>query len=465
MKALIALTILAVLALFVGLLKSRKLLLPLVLLGLAGVLALVMQYGCQCEGTFFHQYFDESTYRNMFSFDKFAAVFAGMMLVATLLISMLATDGFIYNESHRPELFALMLFSLCGGIVMVGSTHLVMLFLGIEILSIPAYVLAGSNQRDSQSNEAALKYFLMGAFTTGILLFGIALMYGGSGSMSLDGLMTYSRHSEVSGMFKAGMLLVLIAMCFKIGIAPFHFWGPDVYEGTPSIITSYMATVVKTAAIAATFRFFAQIIGHDAAWMISLVWMAALTMFIGNLTATVQSGFKRMLAYSSIAHAGYVLIAFFTPSLQATQSVVFYLAAYTVATIACFAVLIGVQQQRKNDLFESFNGLAKTNPLAAFTLTLALLSLAGIPPLAGFFAKYYLFSNGWAGYPWLILVAIINSAISIYYYFRTIIAMWFHEPTDEPLSFSMLQKVVLLLTLAGLFTLGLMPGLLLDFLG
>jgi NADH-quinone oxidoreductase subunit N len=468
MKAIIVLTIWAIITLFAGLFKVRKALLPLAFTGLALVLGMVLFYGCHCTDSMFGYVIDENRYLSMLDFNRYAAAFSGVMIASTLLIILLSGRGLNYHESHRPEHYGLMMFSLAGAMVLVSFNHMVMLFLGIEIMSIPLYVLAGSDKRSASSAEAAIKYYLMGAFATGIILFGIALMYGSSGQFSQAGIMHYAHAGHVSDMFKAGILFLLVGMCFKIGAVPFHFWSPDVYTGSPSIITSFMATVAKTAGIAALYRMFGTIIGNIPAWMDTLAIIAVASMFLGNLMAVIQTGFKRMMAYSSIAHVGYLLIAATSVvSVQSSnESLLLYMAAYSVASIASFGVLILIQQQRGGDSFSAFNGLGKTNMGVAIALTVAMISLAGIPPTAGFFSKYFLFTTGFEAHPWLIVAAIINSAISIYYYFKVVMAMWFQKEDGHAgsLEVPLAYRVVFIITTIGIFAIGLFPEAILHIL-
>lgn len=466
MKLIIFITLSAIFVLFSSIFKASKAALPLTIMALLIALGMVFQYNCQCEGSFFRSFVDESVYRNMLSFNRFSAVFSGIMILATLLIIVLSanTNKSIFDH-YRSDIYGLMLFSLCGAFMLVSYQHLVILFLGIEILSIPLYVLAGSRKNDPQSNEAAFKYFLMGSFTTGIILFGIALIYGSTGTFDLNSLAAYSHHENTSTMFKVGMMLLLAGMSFKIGLVPFHFWSPDVYSGSPSVITAFMATVVKTSVLAATYILFSKVFGVGSGWTDTMAVIAAATMFLGNLSATRQTGFKRTMAYSSIAHAGYVLIALISPELASYKAVMLYMAAYSFATIGAFAVMLAIKRFTGTDDFDSFNGLGKSNPALAVALTIIMMSLAGIPITAGFISKYYLFTTGWSGYSWLIILAIINSAISIYFYFKPLIAAWFKQANaDSPIiKVDASLQIVLWACVIGTIALGLYPDLLLYF--
>lgn len=345
---------------------------------------------------------------------------------------------------------------------MFSFTNLTMLFLGIEILSIPLYVLAGSRRDDLNSNEAALKYFLMGAFATGILLFGMALLYGATASFDLLSIArAIGNGGAMSGMLKAGILLVIIGLSFKISAVPFHFWAPDVYQGSPNLVTAFMATVVKTAGFAAFYRLFA--IAFPAAegfWSVPVAAIAALTMTLANLTALFQTDFKRMMAYSSISHAGYLLLAILAIGTEgADRALLFYALTYSLATICAFGAYMVVAESSGNGSFAAFNGLSNRQPLFAAALAIAMLSLAGIPPTAGFFGKYFLFTAAFAKYPWLIVLAVVNSAISIYYYFKIIIAMYFtREETGESISIPASIRWTIALGLLLITLLTLVPG-------
>jgi NADH-quinone oxidoreductase subunit N len=336
-----------------------------------------------------------------------------------------------------------------------------MLFLGIEILSIPMYVLAGSKKDVITSNEAGFKYLILGAFSTGFLLFGITLIYGSTASFDLPTIADFitSHQGTIPGMFYVGVLLILVAMVFKVSAVPFHFWAPDVYEGAPTSVTAFMATVVKTAAFAAFLRLFYSTFASTGGEWVNVLWViAALTLLVGNITAVIQTSIKRMLAYSSIAHAGYLLLALIALNHYSQSSVLFYALAYSIGSIASFGVLNIVMKARENDTADAFNGLAKSNPLLAAAMTVALLSLAGIPPTAGFFAKYYIFTAAFqSGYGGLVLIAILASLIGVYYYFRIIIAMFFKQSDAAPIEVSSNHKLLFIITILLTVALGLFP--------
>jgi len=430
MTALLILFLTAIAVLFIGL-KNRKWLQPLALLGtlLALGATAVDLFGIQLPGLGGQAGFGwGSEYASMFRFMPFALAFSGVAILSTALIIGLSGWGFRNLNSTLGDHYGLILFSLCGALVMFSFTNMTMLFLGIEILSIPLYVLAGSRREDPAGNEAALKYFLMGAFATGILLFGMTLVYGATASFDLASISrAIGNGDQMPGMLKVGILLMIVGLSFKVSAVPFHFWAPDVYQGSPNLITAFMATVVKTAGFAAFYRLFAIAFpGAEAFWSVPIAMIAALTMTLANMTALFQKDFKRMMAYSSISHAGYLLLAVLAIGSQgADQALLFYTLTYSLATICAFGAYITVAEQSGDGSFAAFNGLSKKQPLLAAVMALSMLSLAGIPPLAGFFGKYFLFTAAFAKYPWLIVLAVINSAISIYYYFKIIIAMYF----------------------------------------
>jgi NADH-quinone oxidoreductase subunit N len=362
---------------------------------------------------------------------------------------------------NLAEYFALIFFVLCGIAIVSSFSSLLMLFLGIEIISIPLYILTGSDKRNLKSNEAALKYFLMGAFSTGIMLMGITLLYGVKGSFNIDVIRMGT--TNLTPMLAAGLLLLLFAMSFKVSAAPFHFWTPDAYDGSPTVFTSFMATIVKVAGFIAFIRLFEGCFGDvQKQWQLLVAIIAAATLFIGNITAVFQQSVKRMLSYSSIAQAGFMLFALVAMNDMAKDGMIFYAAAYSLATIGIFAVLL----KMKDYTFEGFNGLAKRQPVLAATNTIFLLSLAGIPATAGFWAKFYMLSaainNG--NVMWLVIVGVLCAAISVYYYFRVIQAMYFKEGEAEPqeLETSTSFKGLLIAIAVIVVILGIFPHWLLD---
>jgi NADH-quinone oxidoreductase subunit N len=424
MTALLILFFTALITLFAGLTKKRALLQPIALTG--SLLALAGVVANPPAGW-------NDMYPSMFVFDGYALAFSGVAILATALIIGLSGWGFRNLHDTLGDNYGLILFSVCGALCMFSFTNMVMLFLGIEILSIPLYVLAGSKRDDLSSNEAALKYFLMGSFATGLLLFGITLVYGATASFDLP---TIQRALEAgaasSWMLRVGVIFVVIGLSFKVSAVPFHFWAPDVYTGSPNLVTAFMATVVKTAGFAAFYRLFSMgFAPAEAVWSVPVAVVAGLTMTLANTTALFQTDFKRMMAYSSVSHAGYLLMAILAIGVAgADKAMMFYLLSYAVATICAFGAYMVVAEQKGDGSFAAFNGLGKRQPFLAAVLAISMLSLAGIPPLAGFFGKYFIFTAVFAKYPWLVVLAVINSAISIYYYFKVIIAAYFTKEDE-----------------------------------
>jgi NADH-quinone oxidoreductase subunit N len=374
-----------------------------------------------------------------------------------------------YHFSHEFNIadhFSLILFASVGALILVSFTHLSMLFLGIEILSIPLYILAGSSKKDLASNEASLKYFMLGAFATGILLFGIALIYGATGKFNIVEIGDYvtANNGKVPALFYIGLLLVLIALTFKVSAVPFHFWTPDVYQGAPVVITAFMATIVKTAAFAGFFRLFSfAFSGVTADWSTTLSVITTATILIGNILAVYQTSVKRMLAYSGISQAGYLLLSILVLSDGTKSALWLYTASYSLATLGAFGVLYYVIKATGKDTFDAFNSLGKKYPLLAFVMTISMLSLAGIPPTIGFFAKFYLFSNVLnAGnqYIWIVIVAVIGSLISVYYYFKLIIGMYAKEGEEPSIQIGLFYKTVFIIITGLLIILGITPGIL-----
>lgn len=402
--------------------------------------------------------------KGLLSFDKFGLYFNTLAFSATFLYVMLSGKDIEQAGNYSAEYFALIFFVLCGVSILSGFNGLLMLFLGIEILSIPLYILTGADKRNLKGNEAALKYFLMGSFTTGIMLMGIALYYGATGSFSLIAPAVSPLTGMVNPSFLqvAGLLLLFVAMAFKVSAAPFHFWTPDVYDGAPAVFTSFMATVVKAAGFIAFIRLFqTQAVALGPTWDIILPIVIISTLLIGNITAVFQQSVKRMLAYSSIAQAGFMLFSLYANNDLAREGILLYAVAYSLATIGIFAVLV-----KMNDhTFDGFNGLASKHPVLAFTTTIFLLSLAGIPLTAGFFAKYYMLAAAVkaGGVLWLVIIALFFAAISVYYYFRIIQAMYFKEGEvsfNQPITGTF--RTALIVLAAIIILIGIWPSIVLN---
>ena len=397
----------------------------------------------------------------MLRITSFGLVFTGVMFLCTLLYFLLSGKDFEQVGGQVADYYALIFFILCGVGVVAFFESLLLLFLGIEIISIPLYILAASDKRNLKSNEAGLKYFLMGSFSTGLMLMGITLLYGAYGSFYTEAMNI--GFGSLSPLATAGMVLLLISMSFKVSAAPFHFWTPDVYDGTPTVFTAFMASVVKAASFFAFLRLFEDAFGKlHQDWQLLVAIITAATLIIGNLTAVFQQSVKRMLAYSSIAQAGFMMLAVFALNVTGRQGLVLYAVAYSLATIGIFSVLT----KMKDPSYEGFNGFAKHHPLLAALLSIFLLSLAGIPLTAGFFAKYYMLVAALKdGHMfWLVIVAVLCAAVSVYYYFRVIQAMYFKVGEDPGIRVSEGFRTVLLVTAVLIILLGIHPDWLLSFL-
>ena len=404
-------------------------------------------------------------YNDMVVFDNFSIAFTTLIIVIAIFWFWMAGDYF-KGQSHQTDRSALIIFAIVGAVLMVSFNNMAMLFLGIEILSISIYALAGSKKESLFSNEAAFKYFLMGSFATGFLLMGIALVYGATGSFHITIIANYlaSHSKELPGFFYTGVILMLVGLAFKISAVPFHFWAPDVYDGSPVAITTFMSTVVKIAAVAAFYKVFSICFSSvQSSWLIIMQVITVLTLVIPNFTAVYQSGVKRMLAYSSVGHVGYILLAFISNTTESSGIIFYYLASYSIASIAAFCVLYTIENKENSSI--SFDGLYKRNPLLAVAMTFALLSLAGIPPLAGFFAKYIVFAQALShGNTGLVIIAVITSLVGVYYYFRVIISMFLNETSKSTITISGSIKLLLILFIALILLMGLFPDKLVSLL-
>jgi len=469
MKGLCIIGGLGVLAMLAEIFKFKRLLYPIVLIGvLAAYVANFIEWQQLADGQTL-SYLDQifAKFSNMIRFDNVALAFSGVIIITAFFWFIMSNDYFS-KETSVADHFALVLFALTGALMLTSFTNMTTLFLGIEILSIPLYVLAASKKGDVKSNEAGFKYLIMGSLASAFLLFGIALIYGATGSFDLMQIRAVISAGNLPAFFYAGVIMMLVAMCFKVSAAPFHFWAPDVYEGSPTVITALMSTIVKTAAFAAFMRLFLVSFGSVSetwGWVMGIV--IALSLFISNITAASQTSVKRMLAYSSISHAAFMLMAILAnaPGLTSVKVILYYSLAYSIGSIASFTVLYNVTK-KGNETFDAFNGLAKRNPMMALGMLIAMLSLAGIPVTAGFFAKYYVFTAMiGTSYKWLLILAILTSCVGVYYYFKVIIAMYFKKPeTEEPLPFEMNHALLLGITSLVTLALGLMPDLILRML-
>lgn len=406
-----------------------------------------------------------SLFNGMLEFDRFSYLFIAVALGCTMIYFWLSGRDFEKVGDYVAEYFALIFFILCGIVIAASFGNMLMLFLAIEIMSIPQYILAGSDKKNLKSNEASLKYFLMGSFSTGFLLLGIALIYGATGTFDITAMNLGG--SGINPEALVGILLIAFALSFKVSAAPFHFWTPDVYDGAPTVFTSFISTIVKAGGFIAFIRLFHTTFGTDnvnAHWTFIIALITAATLIIGNITAVFQQSVKRMLAYSSISQAGFMLFAVVALNEQAWQGILLYAAAYSLATIGCFAILLKL----KDYTYDGYNGLAKKQPLLALMMTLFLFSLVGIPATAGFMAKYFVLSAAVqrGGLLWLVILAVCCAAVSAYYYFRIIWAMYFKEGDAEVEDHEITPrfKGLLVFTALIVIAIGVFPGLILNWL-
>ena len=429
-----------------------------------------------------------SAFNGMIVLDELRLSFTVVFLIVAILTILIATIWLDVEDLPAGEFHSLLLFATSGMMLMASAGDLVIVFLGLEILSIATYVLAGFRRTDTRSNESSLKYFILGSFASAFLLYGIALIYGATatgpdqpGTTNIALIAAHSNQSLYPPLLFAGLAMLLVGFGFKIATAPFHVWTPDVYEGAPTPVTAFMAAGPKAAGFAAFMRVFlfgfpvvtavSSTAGYaHATWVGALAVMAALTMSIGNVVAIVQNNVKRMLAYSSIAHAGYALVGFVaagaaTDAAQrgaAITAVAFYLLTYAVMNMGAFAIITVIA--RKGDLrnnVDDYNGIGFSSPVLAFSLSIFLLSLLGMPLTAGFMGKIMVFSAAVnQGYVWLVVIGVLNTAVSAYYYLRLIVVMFFREPSGawEPPRIPAAIVVALILTILGVFYLGLFPG-------
>jgi NADH-quinone oxidoreductase subunit N len=372
-----------------------------------------------------------SAFSGAIAIDGFSVFFEALILIAAGFTILMSLDYASETRLPGAEYYSLLLFATLGMMLMAVGGDLIVIFVGLETMSIAIYVLAGLRRNDPRSNEAALKYFLLGAFSTGFLLYGIALTYGATGSIKLEAI----RHalegaSSVNPLLLLGIALLLIGFGFKVAAVPFHMWTPDVYEGAPTPVTAFMAVGVKLAAFAAFLRVFMVHFGPvsvDWAWVLWVI--AAITMTTGNLIALVQTNIKRMLAYSAIAHAGYILVGMTAVDAHAGASVLYYLLAYAFTNLGAFSVVVALERTGEpSDLISDYRGLAERRPVLAAAMAIFLFSLTGVPPLAGFVSKFYIFSAALsAGLVWLVIIAVLNSVIAAYYYIYVVVAMYMQE--------------------------------------
>ena len=401
--------------------------------------------------------------------DNFALFFTQISIAAAAL-TILSSIHYVRDvQIHEGEFYALVLFATVGMILMAAANDLMVFFLGLETMSVAVYVLTGMWRASARSSEAAMKYFLMGAFATGFLLYGIALIYGATGSTNLNTISAYLIESPTNWplYLVAGALLLLIGFAFKVAAVPFHFWVPDVYEGAPTPVTGFMSVAVKAAAFGAWARILLHRLSPlDSDWALPLWIIAIATMTVGNLLALSQTSVKRMLAYSSIAHAGYLLIALVSGEEWGGAPLLFYLAAYTLMTLGAFAVVTAMTENgNPRESYNDFAGLGFKRPFLGMAMSLFMLSLAGFPPLAGFAGKFYIFRSAvLSGHTNLAIIGVLNSLLSVAYYLRVIVAMYMQEGGAESKAFgqSPYLYIAVAMAMAGTLYLGILPAAALE---
>jgi len=455
MSTIIAIAVLGIICLIAEIFNLRKAIVPVTVIGLLAILGItVAEFNIT-----------ESYYNNMIVVNRFTVTFSSLFILLTVFLVTLSHNFYKDRPSKLSDFVAIKIFLLLGAVAMVSFGNLAMFFLGIEILSISLYILAGSNPVSLKSNEAGMKYFLMGSFASGIILFGIALIYGAVASFDMNMIYEASNSATTVDWFYIGVCMITVGMLFKIATVPFHFWAPDVYEGAPSLTTATMSTLAKVVAMATFFKLNLAMNGNmNFAYETVIVIISIASMTVGNIMALRQNNIKRMLAFSGISHAGFMLMALLNLT-SATGSLFYYTVAYTLAGIAAFAVILYVCNGKDNENIDNFNGLGKTKPLMAMILSASLLSMAGIPIFSGFFAKFFILNQTLqAGYLILVIAGIINSIISVYYYFRVISAMYTKEASEEakpvPFEFYIVAVVAIGLNIA----IGLFPSALMDLL-
>jgi NADH-quinone oxidoreductase subunit N len=417
---------------------------------------------------------------DMFIADRTGFVLSGLFGVITALTALMMPGHQREHDWQMGEAYGILLLSASGMVMLAHAGSLVTVFLGVETMSIGVYVMTAMRRHSRRGNEAAMKYFLIGAFATGFLMYGMALLYGASGTLSLTKMTAAIAGTANPGLVVAGAFMLVVAFGFKIAAVPFHMWAPDAYEGAPTPVTAFMAAAVKAGAIAAMIRVFGTALGGDVipygalGWASPFVVIAAITITIGNISAVRQDNIKRMLAYSSISHAGVLLVGLCATGLGSatgTSSIVYYLIAYSISTMGAFAVVAYVGSRgRERLLVDDWAGLGGQHGGAALAMTICLLSFGGMPPTGGFFAKFYIFKSAMDVYNgqllWIVVVGVINSAISIYYYLRIVTAMYFRE-ANQPFAPTRSPGLMFVVALCPLVVLelGLMPGWWLKLIG
>jgi NADH-quinone oxidoreductase subunit N len=402
--------------------------------------------------------------QEMLVLDDFTLFFNAVLCATTALVVLLSIGYVRRYRIEAGEYYVLVLFAAIGMLVMAAATDLLVIFLGLELMSISLYVLAGLFRTRAEGNESAMKYFLLGAFASGFFVYGIALLYGAAGSTSLPQLarVLAAPGAARDPLVLGGLALLLVGFGFKTSAVPFHQWAPDVYQGAPTAVAALIATGSKAAAIAALLRVLVAMGVLEPSW-VALLWiLAVLSMTVGNVIALAQSDLKRMLAYSSVAHVGYMLVGITAGLAPGAPAVLFYLAVYSLATIGAFGVILLLEREGVEAVdLAAYGGLAARHPVLALTLTVALLSLVGMPPTAGFVGKLYLFGAAiQKGFVWLAVIGVLNAVVAAYYYLRLVVYMYMREPESPGVAAVLTPAagVALALVVWATFQLGLWPG-------
>ncbi|MBI5204107.1 MAG: NADH-quinone oxidoreductase subunit N [Nitrospirae bacterium] len=405
-----------------------------------------------------------STFNGMFISDGYSMFFKLIFMLNVILTVLISVKYIVVEKVNFGEYYALILFSTLGMMIMASAGDLIVLYLGLELMALSTYILAGFIRYDIRSNEAAMKYFLLGAFTSAFLLYGTSMIYGLTGTTDLKAISAYIVANGLSGnpVLMLSMILFAVAFSFKIAAVPFHMWAPDAYEGAPTSITAFMSVGPKAAGFAVLGRVFLVAFGSvKLEWSAVLVPIAVLTMGVGNIVALSQTNIKRMLAYSSIAHAGYILLGIIAGTSDGMASVLTYMLIYAFMNIGAFAVVIMLRSEGfKGDNITDYEGLSKTHPLAAALMLVFMFSLTGIPPTAGFMGKFYIFMSAInAGYTWVVIIAVMFSAISAYFYLRVVMYMYMKEPKETvQLSTSPAIGLALAITVIAVLVIGISPS-------
>ncbi|MEY3844614.1 MAG: hypothetical protein RL293_1036 [Bacteroidota bacterium] len=440
MDAVIIIFITGLIGLFVGMLKKSELTLAVTSIGLIGG---------------FISMFKMNDYQSIFSsyagltFSPTQQMFALLAIGLTLLAVIMGYGYYKEEDEHTADYYGLILFSLTGALCLIGFSNMFMFFLGLEILSIPIYVLVGIQKGNSLASEASVKYFFTGSFATAIMLFGIALIYGSTGSFELNEIrMAIDMGMSHSPMLNIGVLMMMAAFLFKVGAVPFHFWGPDVYQGSSNAVMAYMASVVKLAALFAFVHLFNFTFNQLTPFVSGLVLFAiVVSLFLGYLSALKQTSFRRMMAYSSIANTGFALFAVLNQQ-AGEASLWFFMIGYACSTIAL--VTINMMVEKDSDELSNWKGIGYSNPLIGITLVISLLSMSGIPPFTGFFGKYLLLSSAFGNYLPFVVLAIVASLIGAYLYLRLMVLSLSRQGEGQKIQMSLIQALVLILCLAGI---------------